>query len=215
MNFWTLNEFPRVFKPKYVFWNWKGMNNNGPRFGLRPSRAGSAPRWIWPDRPMLVAGHGHRTAHTHGAARWRGHRRCTGDRGYVRSVEREPMSGGQSTGQGGGAVVRLTEAAWHQWGGGFGWQWWRSRWWWSFGWRCRPSRVLGAPMSQGRGEAKLKCKNSDPGLTLTRGAETIAAAQTPSWKRVLRWPEHIGGSQGDATEAAACLDVAGRVRRGR
>jgi hypothetical protein len=51
---------------------------------------------------MPVAGHGHRTAHTHGAARWRGHRRRTGDRGYARSVEREPMSGGQSTGQGGG-----------------------------------------------------------------------------------------------------------------
>jgi hypothetical protein len=46
------------------------------------------------------------------------------------------------------------------------------------------------------------------------GAKTAAAAWTPSWKRVLRLSERIRGGHGDAREAATCLDVAERVRRG-
>jgi hypothetical protein len=44
MKFQSLNEFPRVFKPKYVFWKLKGMNSNRPAFGPRPPHAGSAQR---------------------------------------------------------------------------------------------------------------------------------------------------------------------------
>jgi hypothetical protein len=62
MKFQSLNEFPRVFKPKYVFWKLKGMNSN------RPPHAGSAQRRIWPGRPMpagvapLVQRGGHHTS---------------------------------------------------------------------------------------------------------------------------------------------------------
>jgi hypothetical protein len=77
----------------------------------------------------------------------------------AQSAEREPVSAGQSAGQGEG-VVRLTEAAWNRWGSGFGWQWRLSRRRWSSGGRRQPMRVLGAPRSRGRGEVKLKRKNS-------------------------------------------------------
>jgi hypothetical protein len=45
-------------------------------------------------------------------------------------------------------------------------------------------------------------------------AEMVVAARTPPQKRVLQRSKWTGGGQGDAREAAACLDVAGRVRWG-
>jgi hypothetical protein len=63
--------------------NCKGMNSNGPPFGLRPPRTSSARRQSWPDRPMPVAGRGrsHRMAHACGTAWWRARRWHISDRG--------------------------------------------------------------------------------------------------------------------------------------